>query len=109
MLVDIVTQLNLSTTAEGRVGSLVDGSGLFFKPLQGDERGEREVAFYERFWQDESVPAGIKHFFPKFYGVKELEADGPVGKLKHAALEDLTHAYKNPSIVDIKVSLPLFG
>jgi 1D-myo-inositol-tetrakisphosphate 5-kinase/inositol-polyphosphate multikinase len=88
---------------EGRVGSLVDGKGLFFKPLQGDERGEREVAFYQQFWGDESVPANIKAFFPKFYGVKELEAAGPVGKIKHAALEDLTHSYVHPSIVDIKM------
>jgi 1D-myo-inositol-tetrakisphosphate 5-kinase/inositol-polyphosphate multikinase len=93
------------------VGSLVDGKGLFFKPLQGDERGEREVAFYQQFWGDESVPANIKAFFPKFYGVKELEAAGPVGKIKHAALEDLTHSYVHPSIVDIKVitSLCLLG
>lgn len=90
--------------AEGRVGSLVDGKGLFFKPLQGDERGEREVAFYQRFWQDDSVPASIKSFFPKFYGVKELPAVGPVDKLNHAALEDLTHSYVHPSIVDVKVS-----
>nr|CAD1836696.1 unnamed protein product [Ananas comosus var. bracteatus] len=32
--------------AEGRLGPLVDGAGLFFKPLQGDGRGDDEVSFY---------------------------------------------------------------
>ncbi|KAL0316550.1 UNVERIFIED_CONTAM: Inositol polyphosphate multikinase beta [Sesamum radiatum] len=58
----------------GKLGPRVDDSGRFYKPLQGDERGAREVAFYTSFSSDTKVPDHISRFFPKFYGTQLVEA-----------------------------------
>ncbi|KAL0319019.1 UNVERIFIED_CONTAM: Inositol polyphosphate multikinase beta [Sesamum angustifolium] len=87
----------------GKLGPLVDDSGRFYKPLQGDERGAREVAFYTSFSSDTKVPDHISRFFPKFYGTQLLEASDGSGMKPHVVLQDLTFSRVNPSVMDIKI------
>ncbi|KAG0603849.1 hypothetical protein M758_10G125300 [Ceratodon purpureus] len=92
---------------DGRVGSLIDDSGRFYKPLQDGTRGDKEVNFYNRFWSDPSVPPSVQKFFPKFFGTTEIEApngSGTVGgEVRHAIMEDLTHGFQRPNIIDVKM------
>lgn len=62
---------------EGRVGSLIDDSGRFYKPLQTGARGDKEVNFFKRFHSDVNVPSSVKSFFPNFFGT--IEIDTPNG------------------------------
>jgi inositol-polyphosphate multikinase len=56
-----------------KLGPLIDGSGLFYKPLQAGDCGEHEVAFYEAFSAHAAVPARIRDtFFPRFHGTRLL-------------------------------------
>ncbi|KAG6388421.1 hypothetical protein SASPL_149847 [Salvia splendens] len=59
---------------DGRLGPLVDDSGRFYKPLQGDERGANEVSFYSSFSSNTKIPDHITRFFPKFDGTQLVEA-----------------------------------
>jgi 1D-myo-inositol-tetrakisphosphate 5-kinase/inositol-polyphosphate multikinase len=59
---------------EGRVGSLVDDSGRFYKPLQTGARGDKETQFYDKIWSDTAVPPAVKAFFPHFYGTIDIDA-----------------------------------
>jgi 1D-myo-inositol-tetrakisphosphate 5-kinase/inositol-polyphosphate multikinase len=59
---------------EGRVGSLVDDSGRFYKPLQDGARGDHETLFYDKIWSDTAVPPAVKAFFPHFYGTINIDA-----------------------------------
>lgn len=87
----------------GQLGPLIDESGRFYKPLQKDERGSREAAFYQSFSSDARVPDHIRRFFPKFYGTELVEASDGSGQHPHLVLEDLTANYTNPSIMDVKI------
>ncbi|XP_051136049.1 inositol polyphosphate multikinase alpha-like isoform X2 [Andrographis paniculata] len=87
----------------GNLGPLIDDSGRFYKPLQGDERGSKEVAFYTSFSSNTKVPDHIARFFPKFHGTQLLEASDGSGMLPHLVLQDLTFGRVNPSIADIKI------
>jgi len=88
---------------DGRVGSLVDDSGRFYKPLQNGSRGDNEVHFYERLWADKSIPPSVQKFFPKFYGTIGIDAPDGSGPIRHAIMEDLTHGFKHPGIMDVKI------
>ncbi|OAY65280.1 Inositol polyphosphate multikinase beta [Ananas comosus] len=90
--------------AEGRLGPLVDGAGLFFKPLQGDGRGDDEVSFYTLLSSlpSSSLPSSSS-FFPSFHGTRLLPASDGSGPHPHLALEDLVAEFSNPAIVDIKI------
>ncbi|KNA05019.1 hypothetical protein SOVF_194330 [Spinacia oleracea] len=87
----------------GQLGPLIDETGLFYKPLQEDERGLREAEFYKTFSADVRVPDHIRKFFPKSFGTKLLDASDGSGPLSHLVLEDLMSKYENPSIVDFKI------
>lgn len=87
----------------GRPGPLIDDSGRFYKPLQGDERGSNEVSFYTSFSSNSKVPDHITRFFPKFDGTQLLEASDGSGMQPHLVLQDLTFGRVNPSIMDIKI------
>ncbi|XP_027169135.1 inositol polyphosphate multikinase alpha-like [Coffea eugenioides] len=87
----------------GKLGPLVDDSGHFYKPLQGDERGSKEVAFYTSFSLNTKVPDDIRKFFPIFHGTQLVEASDGSGLKSHLVLEDLTLGRVNPSIMDIKI------
>ncbi|KAI3671478.1 hypothetical protein L1987_87216 [Smallanthus sonchifolius] len=86
----------------GKLGPLIDDSGRFYKPLQSDKRGSEEVAFYESFSSNTSIPEHIRKFFPIYYGTKIMK--GSTGSdHPHIVLQDLTSARLNPSVMDIKI------
>ncbi|KAJ8752605.1 hypothetical protein K2173_005494 [Erythroxylum novogranatense] len=87
----------------GQLGPLIDDSGRFYKPLQGDERGSVEVAFYTSFSSNTRVPDHIRKFFPSFYGTQLLEASDGSGLRPHLVLEDLISSLHHPSIMDVKI------
>ncbi|KAL3818457.1 hypothetical protein ACJIZ3_004362 [Penstemon smallii] len=88
---------------DGKLGPLVDDSGRFFKPLQGDKRGTDEVAFYTSFSSNTLIPDHIKRFFPIFYGTQLIEASDGSGMQPHLILQDLSFGRSNPSVMDIKI------
>lgn len=88
---------------KGKLGPLVDDSGRFYKPLQGDDRGSTEDAFYSSFSSNSRIPEHVCRFFPKFYGTQLVEASDGSGLQPHLVLEDLTASRHNPSIMDIKI------
>ncbi|GMG99311.1 hypothetical protein Nepgr_001151 [Nepenthes gracilis] len=89
--------------SEGQLGPLVDESGCFYKPLQNNERGNTEVAFYMSFSSNPRVPKHIQRFFPKFYGTRLVEASDGSGLHPHLVLEDVISNYVKPSIMDVKI------
>ncbi|KAE8659925.1 Inositol polyphosphate multikinase beta [Hibiscus syriacus] len=88
---------------DGNLGPLVDDSGRFYKPLQANERGTKELAFYQSLFSDTLVPDHIRRFFPVFYGSQLLEASDGSGLRPHLVLQDLASNHLNPSILDVKM------
>ncbi|KAI3773529.1 hypothetical protein L1987_48059 [Smallanthus sonchifolius] len=89
-------------------GPLIDDSGHFYKPLQGDERGSAEVTFYKQFSSNTKIPDHIRKFFPVYYGTKVMNAsDG--SEHPHIVLEDLTSNHENPTIMDVKIGSRTWG
>ncbi|XP_044491330.1 inositol polyphosphate multikinase alpha [Mangifera indica] len=88
---------------DGNLGPLIDDSGRFYKPLQDDERGSTEVAFYTSFSSNKMIPDHIRRFFPIFYGTQFLEASDGSGLRPHLVMEDLVSKHLTPSIIDIKI------
>ncbi|XP_061358571.1 inositol polyphosphate multikinase beta [Gastrolobium bilobum] len=88
---------------DGRLGPLIDDSGKFYKPLQSDERGSNEVAFYTSLFSDSRIPEKILRFFPFFHGTKLVNASNGSGLHPHLVLEDVVSNYTNPSVIDIKI------
>mmetsp|Transcript_12263 Transcript_12263/g.38845 ORF Transcript_12263/g.38845 Transcript_12263/m.38845 type:complete len:198 (+) Transcript_12263:170-763(+) len=113
---------------DGKRGSLVDGNGHFFKPLQAGPRGEREAAFYKRVsertpesaYDDDAFEATsssgehehnasttlhvrLARWLARYHGTVQLEGKYGGGGLRHVELDDVTHRYKQPAIADIKV------
>uniref|UniRef100_A0A0A8YY06 Inositol polyphosphate multikinase n=1 Tax=Arundo donax TaxID=35708 RepID=A0A0A8YY06_ARUDO len=88
-----------------KLGPVVDGSGLFYKPLQAGDRGEHEVAFYEAFSTHPAVPPRIRDaFFPRFHGTRLLPtAARPDEPHPHLVLDDLLAGLEAPSVIDIKI------
>ncbi|CAI9267359.1 unnamed protein product [Lactuca saligna] len=94
--------------SNGTLGPLIDDSGRFYKPLQGDERGSAEAAFYKQFSSNTQIPDHIRKFFPIFYGTQVMTAsDG--SEHPHIVLQDLTSSRLNPTIMDIKIGSRTFG
>ncbi|KAM5571469.1 inositol polyphosphate multikinase beta-like [Rosa sericea] len=87
----------------GALGPLVDDAGNFYKPLQSDERGAKEVAFYTGFSTETRIPDKIRKFFPVFHGTRDLEASDGSGLHPHLVLEDIVSSRTNPSVLDIKI------
>lgn len=85
---------------DGKPGPLVDDKGRFFKPLQGDSRGEIEVKFYESFSTNTEVSDHIRKFFPVYHGTQAVE--GSDGALM-MVLENLLSDYSKPSVMDVKM------
>lgn len=88
-----------------KLGPVVDGSGLFYKPLQAGDRGEHEVAFYEAFSAHAAVPPRIRDaFFPRFHGTRLLPTQARPGEPHpHLVLDDLLAGLEAPSVADIKI------
>ncbi|MCL7036400.1 hypothetical protein MKW94_016345 [Papaver nudicaule] len=87
----------------GKLGPLIDDSGLFYKPLQNDERGTKEAAFYTSFSSNSKIPTYVRRFFPTFHGTQLLEASDGSGKHPHLVLQDIVANRLDPSVMDIKV------
>ncbi|KAL5722993.1 hexokinase [Ranunculus cassubicifolius] len=90
---------------DGKLGPLIDESGLFYKPLQNDERGAREEAFYTSLSSNKSIPNHIRRFFPEFHGTKQLEASDGSGLHPHLVLQDLVSSRVHPSVMDVKMGM----
>ncbi|KAK6940512.1 Inositol polyphosphate kinase [Dillenia turbinata] len=88
---------------DGLLGPLIDDSGRFYKPLQNDERGSKEVSFYTSFSSNPRIPDHIHKFFPVFYGTQVLEASDGSGLHPHLVLEDLVSSCLSPCIMDVKI------
>lgn len=88
---------------DGMIGPLVDDSGHYYKPLQNDERGSAEVAFYTSFSINNNIPNHIRRFFPIFHGTQLIEASDGSGLHPHLVLQDVVSSCLNPSIMDIKI------
>lgn len=88
---------------DGKLGPLVDDTGRFYKPLQSDERGSKEVAFYTSFSSNSRIPDNIRKFFPVFHGTQLLEVSGGSGLHPHLVLQDVVSGLVNPSVMDIKI------
>ncbi|XP_037468258.1 inositol polyphosphate multikinase IPK2-like [Triticum dicoccoides] len=91
--------------APDKLGPLVDGAGLFYKPLQALDRGEQELAFYTAFSAHPDVPPRIRDtFFPRFHGTRLLPtAASPGESHPHLILDDLLKGLAAPSVTDIKI------
>ncbi|KAL6497150.1 inositol polyphosphate multikinase [Orobanche gracilis] len=87
----------------GKLGPLIDESGCFYKPMQGDERGTSEAAFYTSFSSNAKIPDHITRHFPKFYGTQLVQASDGFGMQLHLVLQDLTFNRVDPSIMDVKI------
>ncbi|GMY15248.1 inositol polyphosphate multikinase beta [Fagus crenata] len=88
---------------DGVLGPLIDDSGNFYKPLQSDDRGSKEVAFYTSFSSNTNIPNHIRRFFPKFNGTQLIEASDGSGMHPHLVLQDVVSSRLNPSVIDIKI------
>eukprot|EP00262_Sarcandra_glabra_P001946 TRINITY_DN12131_c0_g1_i1.p1 TRINITY_DN12131_c0_g1~~TRINITY_DN12131_c0_g1_i1.p1 ORF type:complete len:297 (+),score=46.77 TRINITY_DN12131_c0_g1_i1:188-1078(+) len=88
---------------DGKLGPLIDDSGRFYKPLQNDDRGSKEVAFYNSFYSNPRIPDHISQFFPLFYGTQLLEASDGSGLHPHLVMQDLVSNLLHPSVIDIKI------
>ncbi|XP_062076780.1 inositol polyphosphate multikinase beta-like [Humulus lupulus] len=89
--------------SNGIIGPLIDNSGRFYKPLQSDDRGSQEVAFYTKFSSNNEIPNHIRKFFPTYYGTKDIEASDGSGLRPHLVMEDIASIRTNPSLMDIKM------
>lgn len=87
----------------GQLGPLVDGSGLFYKPLQSDDRGTTELAFYTSFSSEPRIPTHIRSFFPVFHGTQLLHGSDGSGLHPHLVLDDLLAGLRLPSVIDLKI------
>ncbi|CAL9229511.1 unnamed protein product [Arabidopsis halleri] len=85
---------------DGKPGPLVDDKGRFFKPLQGDSRGENEVKFYESFSSNTEVPEHIRRYFPVYHGTQAVEGSDGAAMI---VLENLLADYSKPSVMDVKM------
>ncbi|XP_031385810.1 inositol polyphosphate multikinase beta-like isoform X2 [Punica granatum] len=88
---------------DGKLGPLVDDLGCFYKPLQDDDRGSKELAFYTKFSSMPEITSHIRRFFPTFHGVQTLAASDGSGPRPHLVLQDVVFGRVNPSVVDIKI------
>ncbi|KAK9100959.1 hypothetical protein Scep_024389 [Stephania cephalantha] len=88
---------------DGMLGPLVDDSSCFYKPLQDDERGSTELAFYTSLSHDNRIPNDIRQFFPIFYGTQLIEASNGTGLQPHLVLQNLMSNHDKPSVMDVKI------
>ena len=89
--------------SDGKLGLLIDNLGRFCKPLQGDERGSKEVSFYTSFSSNTRILNHIRRFFPVFHGTQLLEASDGSGLHPHLVLQDVVSSCHDPSIMDVKI------
>jgi len=87
----------------------VSGEGLVLKPIQDGARGLREAAFYKNI--SSSSDPGIALFYqfvPQFFGIsRKVQEDGT--KAEFLMMENLTHSFKLPCIMDVKIGARTWG
>lgn len=88
---------------DGKLGPSIDDSGRFYKPLQKDDRGSKELAFYTSFYSNTRIPNHIRRFFPIFHGTQMLESSDRSGLHPHLVLQDVAFGRVHPSIMDVKI------
>lgn len=92
----------------GKMGSLVDGHGRFYKPLQPGKRGNNELSFYRKISSAEFLQAAeeeeiwnqkmqLRQFVPSFFG-SATWADR-----QYLILKDLVFGYRRPCVMDVKI------
>lgn len=92
----------------GKNGSLVDGCGRFYKPLQPGARGINELNFYRKvssadFLEDQedeeqwNQKVEMLRYVPRFYGSVTF-ADR-----QYLILKDLVFGYRCPCVMDVKI------
>ncbi|KAK3261807.1 inositol polyphosphate multikinase [Cymbomonas tetramitiformis] len=107
--------------ADEKLGPVVDDNGVFYKPLQNDDRGYREASFYDRVNADARAEtesngstecgsitslAFLHRYLPSSYGTCSMVLEhisghaDPVSCLK---MEDITHTYTRPCVMDLKM------
>lgn len=88
-----------------KLGLLKHEDGSILKPLlSSDERTLRERKFYEQvFNSEESVPelVTLRAFLPKYLGTWKTSFHGQ--EVEYLRLADLTHGFRRPSVMDIKI------
>mmetsp|Transcript_226 Transcript_226/g.743 ORF Transcript_226/g.743 Transcript_226/m.743 type:complete len:376 (-) Transcript_226:226-1353(-) len=85
---------------DGKQGCLANNEGLFYKPIQSGARGEREKTFYQEHLP--KLPLDVQTMFPNFYRLVQVSLWG-MGGTSHLELEDITHGYLRPCVMDVKV------
>ncbi|XP_026542826.1 inositol polyphosphate multikinase [Notechis scutatus] len=84
-------------------GILQHPDGTVLKQLQPPPRGPRELDFYNKVFADgceDSVFLELQKYLPKYYGTWSLPTAPNDLYLK---LEDVTHRFKKPCIMDVKI------
>jgi len=92
----------------GKMGSLVDGCGRFYKPLQPGARGMNELNFYRKVSSPEflennededqwSLKMELRRFVSRFFGSVTM-ADR-----QYLILKDLVFGYRRPCVMDVKI------
>ncbi|XP_042313841.1 inositol polyphosphate multikinase [Sceloporus undulatus] len=84
-------------------GILQHPDGTVLKQLQPPPRGPRELEFYNKVYSptcEDSVFLELRKFLPKYYGTWSPPTAPNDLYLK---LEDVTHRFKKPCIMDVKI------
>lgn len=91
---------------DGPAAMLRLGASNIMKAVQGGERGQRELQFYQRVFADDASDTlrELRPFLPAFHGTRE------VGGATYMVLEDLcAGAGPHPSVLDLKMGMLTYG
>lgn len=80
---------------------------FLFKPIQAGVKGPREVAFYDSLFtgKEQDLPLDLrqlKQLIPWYHGIEEIQ-DRAGNSYEFMKLEDITHKFRKPCIMDIKI------
>ncbi|XP_078576370.1 inositol polyphosphate multikinase-like [Branchiostoma floridae x Branchiostoma japonicum] len=84
-------------------GMLQHEDGTLLKPLQPPPRGQKELGFYQKIFEEETNDQDLltlRQFMPKYLGKFVPEDDPSQVFIK---LEDITRKFHQPCILDVKV------
>ncbi|KAL0275652.1 UNVERIFIED_CONTAM: hypothetical protein PYX00_003448 [Menopon gallinae] len=85
------------------VGMLCHKDGYVLKSVTAqDEKGEREIKFYEEVQNSiDPLVKELKKFLPRYYGITHFRLNKE--NLKWIVLENVTHGFVQPCVMDIKI------
>jgi 1D-myo-inositol-tetrakisphosphate 5-kinase/inositol-polyphosphate multikinase len=92
---------------DGKLGFLrrMGQEDILYKPVQPGIKGSTEVQFYQSLFGDAELPrevVSLRQLVPGYY-CKETIRDRAGNLHEFLKLEDITHRYKKPCIMDVKV------